>query len=89
VAATRDTQDHPGNSLGGFVIPSGTKLGVRVDEALNTDRNEVGILKGRARVILGLDFQLSGQRNGTLGQRGSFRRVDFAVNYGIAARSSI
>jgi hypothetical protein len=44
------------------VIPRGTKLKVRVDEALGTDRNETRILKGRVRLILGLDsFQLSGQ----------------------------
>lgn len=82
---------------GGFVIPSGTELNVRVDETLDTNRNErgdqftatltdpvvvngqavlpagthvtghvlenrpAGILKGRAKLMLGLDaFQFSG-----------------------------
>jgi hypothetical protein len=32
----------PETPVGGFVIPSGTELKVRVDEALSTDRNSAG-----------------------------------------------
>jgi hypothetical protein len=88
----------PETPVGGFVIPSGTTLKVRVNEALSTERNsagdaftaalidsimvnghvvvpagthlkghvlanhEAGILKGRARLVLGLDsLDLSGR----------------------------
>ncbi|HUB78775.1 MAG TPA: hypothetical protein VMB03_08275 [Bryobacteraceae bacterium] len=87
----------PETPLGGHVIPSGTELHVRINEALSTDRNEpgdaftaalvapvmvngtvvlpvgtqfaghvlanheAGILKGRAKLVLGLEsFQLAG-----------------------------
>jgi hypothetical protein len=87
----------PETPLGGHVIPSGTELHVRIDEALSTDRSkqgdaftatlvgpvmvngtvvlpvgthfaghvlenaEAGILKGRAKLVLGLEsFQLAG-----------------------------
>jgi hypothetical protein len=45
--------EYPKTPVGGFVIPRRTELRVRVDEVLGTDRNSAGILKGRARLILG------------------------------------